>query len=74
MPVIIKHVAFSLKNGEDEYGLDPALKLKEAENYESILLFPLTMISKRIEDDIEVNIEELFWGICNKINEMVSEN
>jgi hypothetical protein len=41
---------------EDEYGVDPALKYKNT----SILLFPLTMISKRIEKGEEISIEELF--------------
>jgi hypothetical protein len=52
---------------EDDYGIDPALRHKET----SILLFPLTMISKRIEKDEQVDIKELFEGICNKVSEMV---
>jgi hypothetical protein len=52
---------------EDEHGTDPALRYKNT----SILLFPLTMISKRIEDNVEVNIIELFEGIYNKINEII---
>ncbi|GMO62551.1 MAG: hypothetical protein Ta2A_09250 [Treponemataceae bacterium] len=52
---------------EDKYGIDPALRYKNT----SILLFPLTMISKRIENDEQVNIKELFDGISNKVNEMI---
>jgi hypothetical protein len=55
---------------EDDYGIDPALRYKET----SILLFPLTMISKRIENDEEINIEEFFHGVCNKINELVNDD
>ncbi|GMO70499.1 MAG: hypothetical protein Ta2A_19110 [Treponemataceae bacterium] len=47
---------------EDEYGIDPALRYKNT----SILLFPLTMISKRIENDEQVNIKELFDGISHE--------
>ncbi|MDR1172729.1 MAG: DUF3806 domain-containing protein [Bacteroidales bacterium] len=54
---------------EDEYGIDPALKYKNT----SILLFPLTMISKRVEQDEQINIEALFEGICNKVNEIILE-
>ena len=52
---------------EDEYGIDPALRYKNT----SILIFPLTMISKRIENDEQVIIKELFDGISNKVNEMI---
>jgi hypothetical protein len=48
---------------EDEYGIDPALSQKNT----SVLLFPLTMISKRIENDEEINIVELFNGICDAV-------
>ncbi|WP_084253122.1 DUF3806 domain-containing protein [Devriesea agamarum] len=41
---------------EDEYGIDPAINVPET----SILLFPLTMISKRVEAGEEVDIYELF--------------
>jgi hypothetical protein len=54
---------------EDDYGIDPALRYKET----SILLFPLTMISKRIENDEKINIEELFNGIYNRINKLVND-
>ena len=50
---------------EDEYGVDPSLRLKNT----SVILFPLTMISKRIEDDEEINVEILFDEICKVANE-----
>ncbi|MCP1225106.1 DUF3806 domain-containing protein [Sebaldella sp. S0638] len=40
----------------DEYGTDPALRFHETDFF----IFPQTMISKRIEDGIEVNIYSLF--------------
>jgi hypothetical protein len=54
-----QHLGLHWVEIEDEYGIDPALRLENT----SILLFPLTMISKRIERDEQVNINELFNGI-----------
>ena len=45
---------------EDEYGRDPALIMEGT----SIVLFPLTMISKRIEKGEQVDVYDLFEGIC----------
>ena len=45
---------------EDEYGRDPALRLPGT----TLLLFPLTMISKRIEKGEQVDVFELFRQIC----------
>jgi hypothetical protein len=53
----------------DEYGKDPSLILEGT----SIVVFPLTMISKRIEDGAEVDVYGLFDSVCNKINE-IKEN
>lgn len=39
----------------DEYGTDPVLRFKET----TLQLTPLTMISKRVEDDEEINIEHI---------------
>ncbi|WP_018607860.1 DUF3806 domain-containing protein [Uliginosibacterium gangwonense] len=54
---------------EDEYGRDPALTLEGT----SILLFPKTMISKRIEDGEEVDVQELFALITAKVMEIRHE-
>jgi hypothetical protein len=40
---------------EDAYGRDPALQYKDT----SLILFPLTMISKRVEDGQRVEVAEL---------------
>jgi hypothetical protein len=55
---------------EDEYGIDPALVHIDT----SIRLFPLTMISKRIENNEKINVEELFNGICGITNEQIEKN
>jgi hypothetical protein len=51
---------------EDEYGRDPALIAEGT----SIITFPLTSISKRIENSEEVDVFKLFENACAKINEL----
>ena len=51
---------------EDEYGRDPALAYAET----SLLLFPLTMISKRIESGEAVNLRELHDKIVDQVGEL----
>jgi hypothetical protein len=54
---------------EDDLGCDPALH----DDGTAIVIFPLTMISKRIERGEVVDIRNLFAGICNKITELRNE-
>jgi hypothetical protein len=51
---------------EDDQGRDPAIELPGT----TVVVFPLTMISKRIERGEDVNVLELFKGICSKIREV----
>lgn len=55
---------------EDEYGRDPAIRLKET----SLLIFPLTMISKRIEDGEKLDVAELYGDLVEKLTEIRDEN
>jgi len=48
---------------EDEYGRDPALH----DWGTTIIIFPLTAISKRIERSEQVDVHELFDGFCRLI-------
>ena len=54
---------------EDEYGRDPAIKYKET----SIILYPLTMISKRIENGESVDVFEMFNGTAAKVEELIEQ-
>jgi len=54
---------------EDEYGRDPAVRIPET----SIILFPLTMISKRIEQGEEVDVFALFNGVVAEVDELKSK-
>ena len=55
---------------EDEYGRDVCIRYKET----TLLTFPQTMISKRIEDGKPVNIIEMYSGLVEKIQDLISEN
>lgn len=54
---------------EDEYGRDPALRFPGT----TVLAFPLTMISKRIERDESVIVLELFEGVCEHVRRMKND-
>ena len=63
---LVQGLNFTWIEVEDEYGTDPALKLGDT----SLILFPLTMISKRIENDEKVDVFELFEKIKLKVIEL----
>jgi hypothetical protein len=54
---------------EDEHGRDPAIRYKET----SLLVFPMTMISKRIEDGDPFDVPELFDGLAKQLAELIEE-
>jgi hypothetical protein len=54
---------------EDEYGSDPALQ----DQGTTIVVFPLTTISKRIERGDAINIQELFDQACRTITRLRDE-
>jgi hypothetical protein len=54
---------------EDEYGRDPALRFEQT----SILLFPLTMISKRVEAGEGVSVRVLFERVIDHVSKLRAE-
>ena len=54
---------------EDEYGRDPALH----DHGTTIVVFPATTISKRIERGEAVDVRELFGQACHSINRLRDE-
>lgn len=54
---------------EDEYGRDAAVRMPGT----SIIIFPLTMISKRLEDRKAVDVFELFNGVAEHIEQLKAE-
>jgi len=55
---------------EDEYGRDPAVRYKET----SLLVFPQTMISKRIEDGEDIQLPAFYENLVNQLEEIRAEN
>ncbi|WP_303830346.1 DUF3806 domain-containing protein [Asticcacaulis taihuensis] len=51
---------------DDEYGCDPALNWPGT----SIYSYPITMISKRIERNEQINVQDLFENACSSLKEM----
>jgi Domain of unknown function (DUF3806) len=54
---------------QDEFGRDPAIRYKQS----TLLAYPRTMLSKRIEDGESVNVTELFDGLCRRMEELVAK-
>jgi hypothetical protein len=54
---------------EDEYGRDPAVRYKET----SLLMFPQTVISKRIEDRDVVDVQDLYEGLQRDLESIREE-
>lgn len=52
---------------EDENGRDPAIRFKET----SVILFPLTMISKRIERGDVVDVFDLYNGVAAEAEKLI---
>jgi hypothetical protein len=55
---------------EDEFGRDPAIRYKET----TLMAFPQTMISKRVEDDEKINLKEMYFGLQHQLERIRVEN
>ena len=55
---------------EDEYGRDPVIRYKET----TLILFPQTMISNRIEDGKPVDLQALYEGLLHHVEELRAEH
>lgn len=66
---IEQHAGFDWWMVEDEYGRDPAIRFGRT----SLLAFPQTMISKRVEDGEFVDVEELFDELSRRLLELSEE-
>ena len=54
---------------QDEYGTDPAVRLPGT----SVIIYPLTMISKRVERGEQVDVFDLFNGVASEVERMKRE-
>lgn len=63
----VQDMGFHWIIAEDDYGRDPAIKYRGT----SVILYPLTMISKRIERGETVDIFELYNGVAAVAREQI---
>src|SRR6185437_6554197 len=54
---------------EDQEGRDPAVRYRNT----TVLCFPQTMLSKRIEEGETVNVAELFGQLSQRLEQMVDQ-
>lgn len=55
---------------QDEYGRDPAIRYRET----NLLVFPQTMIAKRVEDGQPVAVRELYADLKSRLDTLRAEN
>ena len=65
--VFVQDMGFHWIIVEDENGRDPAIKYQDT----SVILFPLTMISKRIERGETVDVFDLYNGVAAIAREQI---
>jgi hypothetical protein len=65
--VFVQDMGFSWVMVEDEYGRDPAIRYQDT----SIILFPSTMISKRVEKGETVDVFDLYNGAAALAQEQI---
>jgi hypothetical protein len=63
---LAQHLGLNWVAVEDEHGRDPALSLLGT----SVLAFPMTSISKRVERGEAVDVYDLFNAACTTISDM----
>ena len=62
----VQEMGFEWVAVEDDYGRDLAVKIPNS----SIIVFPLTMISKRLERGEEVDVFDLFNGVAAHVEKL----
>ena len=63
---LVQQLGVEWRAVEDEFGRDPCVQLPGT----TIVLFPLTMISKRIEQGEHVDVFDLFNRAANEIESL----
>lgn len=64
--VFVQDLNFVWIEVKDEHGTDPALQLPDT----TLIIYPMTMISKRIQAGEEIDIYELYNLLKEKVNEI----
>ena len=65
--VFVQDMGFHWLMIEDEYGRDPGIRYAES----SVILFPLTMIAKRVEAGEQVDVFDLYNGVAAHAGELI---
>ena len=63
---LVQELGFQWIIVEDEYGRDPALAVPG----KTVILYPLTMISKRVEKGQAVDVFDLFNGVAAQVERL----
>lgn len=66
--VFVQDMGFHWVVVADEHGRDPAIQYAET----SVILFPLTMISKRVEAGENVDVFDLYNGVAARASELIN--
>ena len=67
--VFVQDMGFHWVMVADEHGRGPAVQYQDT----SVILFPLTMISKRIEANESVDVFELYNGVAARVEELIAK-
>ena len=55
---------------EDDYGRDPTIRYKET----TLMVFPQTIISKRVEDGEEIDVKKMYYSLRDQLESIRVEN
>jgi hypothetical protein len=64
------HAGYDWWMVEDEYGRDPAIRWRDT----SLLVFPRTMLSKRIEDGEAVDVVDLYAQLEARLEQLIEDS
>jgi hypothetical protein len=67
--VFVQDMGFHWVMVKDEHGRDPAVKYKQT----SVILYPMTMISKRVERGEPVDVFDLYNGVAASAKEIIAK-
>jgi hypothetical protein len=67
--VMVKNLGFHWITVDDDLGSDPAIQYQET----SIIAYLLTMVSKRVEDGVEIDLRAIYSGTAQAVLRMKDE-
>ena len=67
--VFVEDMGFHWILVEDEFGRDPAIRFEDT----SVIAYPLTMISKRVERGEPVDVFDLYNGVAGEMSRLIEE-